>query len=199
MGTVSVPQLTDNTTHTAAQHNNQINAVANEFNGGIDNNNIKAGAAIDGTKMASNTTIALKPVIAYKFSVYRNAAASTGNAAFAAIAFDTELFDTGSNVLAGVFTAPVTGFYQFNWMIQIVAAGVNEQLVASLFVNGVRTLDGADPKAYGAIDIASSGGGLVPLTAGQTVDIRAFDSAAARAINVGNVYVNYFTGYLVSV
>lgn len=54
MGHVTPSQMTDGTTHTAAQHNNQIDALADEFNGNIDDSNIKVGAAIDPMKLAAS-------------------------------------------------------------------------------------------------------------------------------------------------
>jgi hypothetical protein len=51
--------------------------------------------------------------IPYKFRAYRNAAANTGNGAFAVVAMDTESYDTNNNHSAGVYTVPVSGFYLF--------------------------------------------------------------------------------------
>lgn len=55
MGNISVSLPSDGTTADVSDYNNPINAIVNEFNGNIDNTNIKAGAAIDGTKIASNS------------------------------------------------------------------------------------------------------------------------------------------------
>lgn len=129
-----------------------------------------------------------------KFSVYRSGAINTGNAAFAVIPYDNEVLDTGSDVAAGVFTARFTGVHGFAWMAQIVAAAGNEEFVASLFVNGVRTYDGLNFKSAAAGDMSSIGSiPLVHLTIGDTVDIRAFDGLAARALDVG-ASNNYFMG-----
>jgi len=55
MGLISPTQVTDGTTADASDVNNPINTIANEFNGNIDNANIKTAAAIDGTKIASSS------------------------------------------------------------------------------------------------------------------------------------------------
>ncbi len=71
MGLISPTQVTDGTTADASDVNNPINTIANEFNGNIDNANIKTAAAIDGTKIASssitNTQMSteVKPVTRY--------------------------------------------------------------------------------------------------------------------------------------
>lgn len=55
MGLVSPAQVTDGSTADASDVNTPINQIANEFNGNIDNANIKTAAAIDGSKIASNS------------------------------------------------------------------------------------------------------------------------------------------------
>ena len=55
MAIISPAQITDGTTIDAADVNNPINTIANEFNGNIDNNNIKVAAAIDGAKLADTS------------------------------------------------------------------------------------------------------------------------------------------------
>lgn len=152
----------------------------------------------DGTGIANlawNTTAVSNP---YKFSVSRNAAANTGSAAFAVLAFDTEQYDTNNNVASGVYTAPVTGFYQFNWSVTGQSGLDNELFVASLFVGGTENKrGGAFYSGEGSEQYTLTGAALVNLTATNTVDIRVFGTAA-RALTVGTVYGNRFEGYLVS-
>lgn len=130
----------------------------------------------------------------YKFRAYRNAAANTGNAAFAVIAFDTEQFDTNNNLASGVYTAPVTGYYQFSWVSGTTTSGA-ELFVVSLFKNGTEYSRGNQHQASSSV-VGSGGSDLVPLTAGDTVDVRAFNSAT-RALAVGNIYSTRFSGFLV--
>lgn len=56
MATVSPAQVSDGTTMDASDVNNPINTIANEFNGNIDNSNIKSAAAIDASKIAGGIT-----------------------------------------------------------------------------------------------------------------------------------------------
>ncbi len=204
MGLISPTQLSDGTTHTAADHNNAINTIANEFNGNIDNANIKAGAAIDGSKLASNTTIALKPQLAYKFSGYRAAALTP--AAGGVLTCDTEEFDTGSNfdiaTNKGRFTAPIAGFYFFTAATRYTSTAINQNFGITLNKNG---------------SVVKEGSAFVQMFNGTTSTVRCNISAmlqlaandyveaavltdGTEALNVGlGSADNYFQGYLVSV
>lgn len=55
MAHVSPSQSADGETIEAADVNNPINTIANEFNGNIDNSNIDDNAAIDGSKLADGS------------------------------------------------------------------------------------------------------------------------------------------------
>src|SRR5690348_15815627 len=55
MGQISLTLPSDGTTIEAADVNNPFNALLNEFNGNIDDNNIKSSANISGTKLNTNT------------------------------------------------------------------------------------------------------------------------------------------------
>ncbi len=68
MGLISPAQVSDGSTADASDVNSPINTIANEFNGNIDNANIKSAAAIDASKLASGSitdtqmATAVKPV-----------------------------------------------------------------------------------------------------------------------------------------
>lgn len=55
MATISVSLPSDGQTVDAADVNTPINTIVSEFNGNIDNDNIKSGANISGTKLANNS------------------------------------------------------------------------------------------------------------------------------------------------
>lgn len=133
-------------------------------------------------------------VIAYKFSVYRNAGATTGNNAFAVVQFDTEEFDTGNNVAIGVFTAPVAGFYQLNWGIQFQSS--SNTPVASLFKNNSELKRGSRAKQSTGV-AGSVGSVLVQLAANDAMDIRAFAETTTN-LEVNAAIECFFMGYLVS-
>lgn len=60
MGQINVSLPSDGSTGTVSQYNTPINTIVNEFNTGIDNSNIKAAAAIDGSKLADASIPATK-------------------------------------------------------------------------------------------------------------------------------------------
>lgn len=131
----------------------------------------------------------------YKFSVYRNAAANSGNSAFALLTFDTKDFDTGTNfsTSTGQFTAPTAGFYQFNWTV---SSSANVSIwISSLFKNGSEFKRGSDARPSSQPS-GSSGGALILLAANDTVDIRVFGNTTL-AVGTGAAQT-YLTGYLVS-
>lgn len=55
MAQISLTLPSDGTTIEAADVNNPFNSILNEFNGNIDDNNIKSGANINGTKLLANS------------------------------------------------------------------------------------------------------------------------------------------------
>lgn len=57
MGNISVSLPADGTTGDVADYNTPINTIVNEFNGNIDNANIKSGAAIATSKLADDAGI----------------------------------------------------------------------------------------------------------------------------------------------
>lgn len=130
----------------------------------------------------------------YKFRVSRNAATNTGASAFAVIAFDTEQYDTNNNVSSGVYTVPVNGFYDFKWAGSITTSGA-QTCILSLHKGGVETSRGNQGIITTSI-LSSLGHDQLQLTAGDTIDIRAY-SETARPVNVGNTYTTFFTGRLV--
>ena len=55
MGTITINTPSDGETIDAADVATPLNTIANEFNGGIDNDNIASGAGIDLSKLANST------------------------------------------------------------------------------------------------------------------------------------------------
>lgn len=55
MANISPTNINDGDAVTAASVNNQINTIVNDYNGNVDNTNIKSGANISGAKLADGT------------------------------------------------------------------------------------------------------------------------------------------------
>ena len=100
----------------------------------------------------------------YKFSAYLTAAHNLTNTS-AVIPFDTESFDTSSNFDSvtnkGRFTAPVAGFYEFRWSINL--PNVNQSFILSLNKNGSSTALFNIFQAQGTTSSDSVSAGTSPL------------------------------------
>lgn len=127
-----------------------------------------------------------------KFLVYRNSAASIG-AGFTKITFDTELFDTGSNFASGTFTAPLAGFYFFEWQMGTTISAGNG--VSAIYKNGSIYAWGSEYPAGGG----SNGSLILQAAANDTFEIYGATSLTAT-LNVGSGPIKtYFSGYLLSI
>lgn len=130
----------------------------------------------------------------YKFSAYRNAAFTISNGSYGKVTFDTEEYDTNNNFASGTYTAPVTGFYQFNWRVSHNNSGSN-RVLSVLYKNGVLQKRGTDVTApFGG----SNGAYLLPCTAGDTVEVWSLTTTAALGGDAGVIDTTWFNGYLVS-
>ena len=135
----------------------------------------------------------------YKFRVSRNAAYNSGNNAFSsAVAFDTEQYDTNNNVSSGVYTAPVAGFYRFQWNSLVGTTASGQGSCASIFKNGSEVSRGSFcySSSTGQL-LGSAGCDIVQLSASDTVDVRVFATTTLPG-QVGVTTYNYFSGSLVS-
>lgn len=132
----------------------------------------------------------------YKFSVYRAAAANTGNGAFAKITFDTEVFDTNNNFSAGTYTAPVAGFYQLSASVLINNTVSGVDLAVEVYKNGAGHKRLSEITSSSTLAHSLSGSVLVESAAGDTWDIYVYASTT-KALAVDSKWV-WFSGFLVS-
>lgn len=156
--------------------------------------------ATSATKKATITNIpanAAKFSNPYKFSVYRNAATNTGNAAFALIPFDTKVFDTGTNIDVvtnkGRFTAPVAGFYYFTARGATTQGSGNNEFGLAFYKNGSALLYGQDGKQDLAGGVISC---LLQLSANDYIEVFAY-GGVTLVVAVGATSC-WFQGFLVS-
>lgn len=91
MGTISVSLPTDGTAADVADYNTPITTIVNAINGGLDNDNLAAAAAIAGTKIADN-------------------AITTGKIANGSVTPDKLDLDPLSNIVATSQTTTSTSF-----------------------------------------------------------------------------------------
>lgn len=131
----------------------------------------------------------------YKFLTYRSTTYTTPNGVWGKVTMDTESYDTNNNFTGGTYTAPVTGYYYLYARIEV--GGSSQTLVSGIY----KTNGGNTGLLYGnyatATAQASTVGGLVFLTAGDTIEPWCYCSAAVTG-NGGSASV-YFGGFLYSV
>lgn len=134
---------------------------------------------------ASQTSPGANGVVAARAHVSSGASTTGGNP----INFDTIDFDTTGSITTGTtawkFTAPVSGYYQFETNYFLGASGIN----ASMFKNG---------STFAAImnNNANPGAGstLVQLNAGDTIDFRPAATATPAAIGSFTVAQSNYIG-----
>ena len=159
-------------------------------------------STITNTQIAAAGLYTTKVYNPYKFNVYRNAALTDGNNAYVQIIFDTKVYDTGTNysTSTGLFTAPIAGFYQFNWVISKIQTA-NTAMLSSLFVNAEATARATSNQSYQG---ATTGGGgtsgatIIQLSANDTVQIKSYGSGGAIQVGLVVYASTSFSGFLVS-
>jgi hypothetical protein len=189
---------------------------ANAFQWGIDNSDsdsLKETTGANGTPStgtlvrkvttSGQQTLPLQP----SFSAYVNAdiTNTTGNGAFYVITANwTTLSNVGGAFSSGVFTAPVTGIYQFNATVNL------QNLTGVTGINFQFLFGGQSIYFYEGANIASpvngrmgvSGSCRIPLTAGNTIAIRVQGLGApgntATVTGSSSPLLTCFSGALVS-
>lgn len=144
----------------------------------------------------SNLTTDSNP---YKFSVYRTGAQNVGTGS-TKVLYDTENFDTNNNYDNSTnyrYTAPVSGFYQFNAIVSTNTAGAGTSVSISLYKNGALILAGDSEEAGAGTAPHANVGGLVQLAANDYIEVFVGSGTAAKALDVSSSANNVFTGFLV--
>jgi hypothetical protein len=144
-----------------------------------------------------------------KFSVYQSVAISNSGGDYTSTAtsdvpFDTEEFDVGNCVAissgAATFTAPVTGYYQFNLMVKMDSTAGSTTVSSYLDVNGA-LVDNASNLSYRNIEDVQ-GGGYVTLSTSALIYVQATQTVKPKLhvntdTSVGLGQGQRFSGFLV--
>ena len=129
----------------------------------------------------------------YKFRAYGSTGQSVDNTFNTVMIMDKISYDTGSNFNTSTyaFTAPVAGFYFFNYRIGHFVTG-SYSIESALTVNGTNLSRGT----FGVV-ISSNGSDLLKLNANDVVKVIGYSSTTQTTSGTATD-VQYFSGYLVS-
>lgn len=153
-----------------------------------------AGSANDQAIWDANGDVIGLPVAA--FSAYHNTTQNTGNGADAAMSFNTEEYDHGSNFASSAFTAPVNGIYHFDALFRVNAAYSTLRITLYVDTGGgyaeVRRFNMYAGTTAGQSAAISAD---LSLSSGDKVKVY---SQANSALAIGpDATGNYFSGHLI--
>lgn len=119
------------------------------------------------------------------------------------VAFDTEVFDTASACSSGVFTAPVSGRYQFNFALQLSNIDTASAYILAYILttdSSYRFYINADQMVADFDNQTIQGSAIASMTSGQTAKIRLFISGGADQVDIigggGTTDSSFFMGTL---
>lgn len=132
------------------------------------------------------------------FLATHNASQNSGNGSFAAMSFNTEVFDYGGDFASSEFVAPVDGVYHFEARTHA-GDGSITRAILSLYVNrGSGYAEECRGTDYAATLGAGTGvvvTGLLQLDAGDSVKVYSFYSATKSLL--ADIPSTHFSGFLV--
>lgn len=186
MGSITVSLPTDGTTADVADVNTPITTIVNAINGGLDNDNIASGAAIDGSKLADATVTNAKlstaagEVGAAWASVTPTLTASSSDPTIGNSTISGWWTRVGKTVtyrarlVIGSTFSVGSGSYRFSLPV---AAGSNQALNSSPMVSGV------------IVDVSAPETGLI--CGGKLITTTTLEVFAAKAGSISNLQSAY--------
>jgi len=158
---------------------------------------VKSPGGAAATNKATLTVLSDSMVILARYST--NAAQSIPNNSEAVVNFGNVVYDTNSAVTTGAawhFTAPVTGYYMINACITFNATGTwadGESALLSTRINGSQISRLAFTQQGNAASIYKQlvGSDILQLTAGQTLDVTAFQLSGGALVLYNAYDYNY--------
>ena len=175
-------------------------ALQDDFAANIRRLRVKA-ASITSAHLASDvSTLIPTAADAKAFQAYVSSAQSIPSQVATKVEFDGEEFDYASEYDAVTnfrFTAVVDGLYLINAMVEV-AVQTGQWATAYIYKNGALYKSGEKGSTNNSEDTGSTVVAIVPLDAGDYVEIFVFQSnSASQAVNVGATD-SLFSGYLIA-
>lgn len=140
-------------------------------------------AKIDSSNRYTNTS---QPAfLAYVTNVQSNV---TGDGTIYTVVYDTESFDNGANFdpATGIFTAPVTGYYQFNCLVSYNIDTATPS--AGAVILSTTSQDYSISRIGSATDVSTvtsrTGSIIVPLTATNTARLQLRLDGSTKAVDI---------------
>ena len=169
---------------------------------------INSASTINGASLVANTITnssiltgnlyTSKVYNPYKFSAYMGSTQTTVLTTWTKLQMNTKKFDTSSNYSTSTygFTIPVTGYWQFGIVAQLISQAATPFLVSFSLDGTTEYLRGSEiPNTTGNITI--NGTMFESFTAGQIVYPMYYSGTAGKTLQTGP-NPSYFYGYLVS-
>jgi hypothetical protein len=147
----------------------------------------------------TESTAIASQVNPYKFSAYMGSTQSTVATTHTKLQMNTEEYDTNSNYSTSTYgyTAPVTGYYFFSVMVQLLAQAGAVFIVGFSKDGTTEFLRGQEiPNTTGNIVLSATH--LIKLTAGEILYPIYYSGSASKTLNSG-IVLSKFSGILVSV
>jgi len=151
----------------------------------------KTGGTTTNMTVSHNGHVTMPNQPSFAAYVQNNSTYDANSVGNAYINYDAELYDTGNNHSAGIFTAPVAGVYYFR-----AEAYTNDYCTQSWFiVNGSRT--NASDTVYTGNDTFSGNSTILKLAANDTVGFHPYRSGNSSMTVNANANHSWFRGMLI--